>query len=287
MKTQSIRAIRPVTLCLFVAAFLLLSGCGFAAAEPTPTPVPPTNTPTAEPTHTATSTPTSTSTNTPEPTATNTPTNTPEPTETPTNTPEPTSTSTPTEEPTETPTEIPPTNTPAPPTNTPAPADTNNESDAGDSAAAEEGAGEGEEERPEDITLFYISNPNDVLGTFPVRDFDSGAMRNNMNNIRNSLETMRNSLGDLKNGGSCGTYMQAYNNILYSGVFYDPVPPEWQDLDRAYMVSFIYSLDRTRPAFLSCRDANKVDDFNLGLARQTIEETYNFFSPYVDAANSR
>ncbi|MEM9777809.1 MAG: hypothetical protein AAF902_24745, partial [Chloroflexota bacterium] len=79
----------------------------------------------------------------------------------------------------------------------------------------------------------------------------------------------------------------AYNNILNSGVFYEPVPPEWQDIDEAYFLSFVFSLDRTRPAYLSCINSGKVDDFNYSLALSTIEQTLNFLIPYINSAASR
>lgn len=221
-------------------------------ATDTPTPSP---TPTAEPTETPTQTPTFTPTPTETPTAT--------PTETPTETPSPTPTDTPTATPTETPTPRP--TLPPQPTATPTP------------------------EELEDIVLYYISNPNDVLGVFPQRAFDANGLVNNMIVVRNSLYTMRSNIDGAHNGdaNACNAYVGAYNNILYSGVFYVEVPPDWQDTYRAYVLSFIYSLDRTRPAYLSCVDAGRVDDFNYGLAYQTLDETLNFFSPYVDAAAAR
>lgn len=264
---------------------LLLIGCGqgdavieevaeaetavVAEAETSPTEAPteaPTET--AEPTNTPTTEPTST------------------PTTEPTNTPTTEPTSTPTAEPTNTPTAVPPTNTPAP-TQPPAPT----APPAEPTAVPEEEVGDGdeEEERPDSVTVYYISNPNDILGVFPVTDFDAGALYNNMLNIRNSLGTMRNSVGGTlsEEPGACDTYVSAYNNILYSGVFYDEVPADWQEIDSAYFVSFIYALDRTRPAYLSCVDSGKVDRFNYDLAFLTIEQTINFFTPYVDAAAAK
>lgn len=75
--------------------------------QPTPTPVPPTDTPVSTPTSSDTPTPTDTPTETPSPTDTLTPT--------------PTSTFTPTPTHTPTPTQIPPTLPPPPPTNPPTP----------------------------------------------------------------------------------------------------------------------------------------------------------------------
>jgi hypothetical protein len=110
-----------------------------------------------------------------------------------------------------------------------------------------------------------------------------------MSNIQASLNTMRDNLGGTLTGDatSCTNYVNAYNNILYSGVFYEPVPPEWQEIDAIYFLSFIYALDRTRPAYLSCVDSGKVDDFNFGLASQAIEQTLSFLNPAIVSAYSR
>lgn len=226
--------------------------------EPTETPVPPTDTPAP--------------TDTPEPTETPAPTDTPTPTDTPvpTDTPEPTAT--PTEVPTETAT---PTKTPVPVTNTPAP-------------PAATATPEVSEE-PEMITVYYISNPNDILGVFPELPFDAAGLKSNMNNIYYSLQTMRANIDGAKAGdaASCTSYVSAYNNILYSGVFYKDVPGDWQEIDFVYFLSFIYSLDRTRPAYLSCVNAGKVDDFNYGLAVTAINDTITFMTPALNSANAR
>ena len=69
------------------------------------------------------------------------------------------------------------------------------------------------------------------------------------------------------------TYASAYVSILYAGVFYDDVPDDWTEIDLVYVLSFICPLDRTRPAYLSCVNSGSVDQFNHGLAVQTIDET--------------
>lgn len=161
--------------------------------------------------------------------------------------------------------EAPPTPTPAPPQATATPA------------------------QVDSVTLFYRSNPNEVLGTFPVYEFDAQALYNNMLRVRNNLQTMQSVIGAARNGdaAACQTYVNAYNGILFSGVFYENVPPDWQEIDAAYFISFVFSLDRTRPAFLSCRDSGTVDEFNYSLAVQTISETLAFFTPYVNAAAAK
>ena len=234
-----------------------------AVEAPTETAVPPTDTP--APTETPLPT------DTPEPTETPSPTNTATPTETPlpTDTPEPTET--PTAVPTETPL---PTNTAVPVVNTPVPATT---------ATPEES------EEPEMITVYYISNPNDILGVFPELPFDAQGLKANMNNINWSLQTMRGSIDGAHAGdqASCDTYVGAYNNILYSGVFYKDVPGDWEEIDFVYFLSFIYSLDRTRPAYLSCVNSGSVDDFNYSLALTAINQTQTFMEPALNSANSR
>lgn len=261
---------------LFVVTLVLVGGiaaCGGETVTPTATAVAQiveTPTETAVP-PTATLAPTET----PEPTDTPMPTDTPTPTDTPVPTDTPMPTATPTELPTETPE---PTNTAVPATNTPAaPAAT-----ATPEATEESG-------EPEMITVYYISNPNDILGVFPERPFDAAALTANMNNIYNSLQTMRGNIDGAKAGDAtaCSTYVGAYNNILYSGVFYKDVPGDWEEIDFVYFLSFIYSLDRTRPAYLSCINAGKVDEFNYGLALTAIDQTVNFMTPSLNAANSR
>jgi hypothetical protein len=139
------------------------------------------------------------------------------------------------------------------------------------------------------VVLYYLSNPSDILGVFPERPFDANAMYNNMLRMRGSLGTMLGALPGATNGDAetCNAYIGAYNNILYSGVFYSDVPPEWQEIDGMYLISFIYALDRTRPAFLSCVDAGRIDEFNHNLAQGTIVSTLNFLNPAIDAASGR
>lgn len=241
--------------------------------EPTNTPIPATNTPaptdTAAPTDTPTPTETPVPSNTPTPTDTATPTDTPTPI--PTDTPEPTETAAPTNTPAATATPRPA--TAVPPTPTPAP-----------TATAE--GGDADEDEDNTIVVYYISNPNDILGVFPEEPFDAEGLKRNMQNIQGSLNTMRNNLDGAKaaDAAACANYVQAYNNILYSGVFYEEVPAAWRDIDVIYFLSFIYSLDRTRPAYLSCIGSGKVDDFNYGLAHSAIEQTLSILTPAIQRA---
>jgi hypothetical protein len=264
---------------LFMVMLLLLWGgaaCGSEEATPTAaavaqivetpteTAVPPTETP--APTDTPVPTDTPAPTDTATPTKTPVPTDTPEPTETPT--------AVPTDTPTMTKTAVPATKIPA---TAPAASATPTEEATQDSG------------EPEMITVYYISNPNDILGVFPELPFNAAGLTANMNKIYNSLQTMRGSIDGAKAGdaAACSTYVGAYNNILYSGVFYKDVPGDWEEIDFVYFLSFIYSLDRTRPAYLSCVNAGSVDDFNYGLAVQTIDQTLTFLTPSLNAANSR
>ncbi len=221
-----------------------------AATLAVPTTAPPaTPTPSATPTLIPTATPTLTETPTPSPTLTPTP------------SPSPTATATPTSLPTDTPSPTRPAVTP-----TPVPTAT--------------------DETPDFITLYYISNPNDILGVFPVRPFDGEAMYNFMLGMRQSLFTMKSSLDGAKasDAAACGAYIGAYETILASGVFYQELPAEWEDIDLAYFLSFVYALDRTRPAYLSCVNAGRVDDFNYNLAKQTIDETLSVLEPAINQA---
>ncbi|MCA9986964.1 MAG: carboxypeptidase regulatory-like domain-containing protein [Anaerolineales bacterium] len=139
------------------------------------------------------------------------------------------------------------------------------------------------------ITFYYRSNPSEILGTFPVKTFNANELYNKMLLVRNSLNTMNANLGGARNGdaASCQAYVNAYNTILNNGTFYDDVPGDWAGIHDAYIVAFIFALDRTRPAFLSCRDAGTVDNFNADLAVQTIGQTLAFFNPFVDAAAAK
>jgi hypothetical protein len=249
-----------------------------AVEEPTATPVPPT--PTLEPTATPTPEPTPTPTSEPTPTPTPEPTPTPTPEPTPTPTPEPTPTPTPEPTPTPTPEPTPePTPTPrptAPPQPTAPPESTVTPTPE-------------EEEEPETIVVYYVSNPNDILGVFPVQPFDAQTLYNHMAHIRSSLYTMRDNIDGAHGGdaNACAAYVAAYETVLYSGVFFEDVPGDWEAIDQAYFISFIYSLDRTRPAYLSCVNAGRVDDFNYSVAYTTIQETLNFLSPFVDQAAAK
>lgn len=142
---------------------------------------------------------------------------------------------------------------------------------------------------PEDeefITVFYLSNPNEILGEFPVRTFDAEEFYTNLILLRAGLEVMKNNLDGALRGDAeaCETYAGAYLLILLSGVFYVDVPPQWQDADARYFLSFIYALDRTRPAFLSCLNAGRVDSFNYGLAMESIYDAIAVVDPAIQNA---
>ena len=229
------------------------------------------------------------STSTPVPTATLAPTNTPTtiPTETPTATPEPTQTPTATPKPTQTPTATPvdtpePTLTPEPtslPQATAVPQPSQPTVAPTTEAEAEESF----------VTIYYISNPNDILGTFPEKPFNADELRSHMVNIQSSLNTMQANLDAAKAGdaAACSNYVSAYNNILYSGTFYKDVPSDWQEIDFVYFLSFVYSLDRTRPAYLACVNGGDMGDFNYGLAYSAIGETLNILNPAIVSAYAK
>jgi hypothetical protein len=110
-----------------------------------------------------------------------------------------------------------------------------------------------------------------------------------MLNLRESLGIMQGSLGGARSGdgNACRAYVDAYDAILNSGTFYEDVPGDWADIHLSYVASFIYSLDRTRPAYLACKDGNRVDDFNFGLAWQAIDLTGKILNPAIGAAAAR
>ena len=140
------------------------------------------------------------STSTPVPTATLAPTNTPTtiPTETPTATPEPTQTPTATPKPTQTPTAT-PVDTPEP-TLTPEPTSLP-QATAVPQPSQPTVAPTAETEAEESfVTLYYISNPSDILGTFPEKPFNADELRSHMVNIQSSLNTMQANLDAAKGG---------------------------------------------------------------------------------------
>ena len=110
-----------------------------------------------------------------------------------------------------------------------------------------------------------------------------------MANIQTSLNTMQANLDAAKGGdaAACSNYVSAYNNILYSGTFYNDIPGDWEEIDFVYYISFIYALDRTRPAYLACVDGGDMGDFNYSLAYTAIGETLNVLNPAIAAAYAK
>lgn len=55
-----------------------------------------------------------------------------------------------------------------------------------------------------------------------------------MVNMRQSLHTMRDTIYGAHAGDAyaCNAYVNAYNTILYSGIFYDEMPGDWEDIDQ-------------------------------------------------------
>jgi hypothetical protein len=114
-------------------------------------------------------------------------------------------------------------------------------------------------------------------------------MYGHMINMGESLSTMQAALDSAHKGdqNSCSTYVEAYDVILAAGTFYEDVPGDWEDIHFRYLICFIYSLDRTRPAYLSCKESSRVDDFNYSLAWRTIDEVWTVLNPAIDAAASK
>jgi len=110
-----------------------------------------------------------------------------------------------------------------------------------------------------------------------------------MVNLQSSLNTMRSNLDAAKGGdaAACSNYVNAYNNILYSGIFYNNVPGDWEEIDYVYFISFVYALDRTRPAYLACVNGGNIDDFNYGLAYTAIGETLSVLDPAIASAYAK
>lgn len=140
----------------------------------------------------------------------------------------------------------------------------------------------------ETVTIYYASNPDEVLGVFPVRNFNARDFYGNLQRLRAGLETMKNTLDGTLRGdaGACASYIAAYEGILRSGVFYENVPAEWQEADLRYFLSFVYALDRTRPAYLSCQNAGRVDQFNYGLALDAVFDAINVVDPAIRNAQT-
>ncbi|MBK7178932.1 MAG: hypothetical protein IPH82_17425 [Chloroflexi bacterium] len=285
MKLLTKWSTRLLSLFLFVGLTASLMACAANApastisdaAESEATNVP--NLPTATPE----------STSTPVPTATLAPTNTPTtiPTETPTATPEPTQTPTATPRPTQTPTAT-PVDTPEP-TLTPKPTSLPQATAVPQPSQPTVAPTTEAEVEESFVTIYYISNPNDILGNFPEKPFDADELRSHMVNIQSSLNRMQSNLDAAKGGdaAACSNYVSAYNNILYSGTFYKDVPGDWQEIDFIYFISFVYSLDRTRPAYLACVNGGDMGDFNYGLAYSAIGETLNILNPAIVSAYAK
>jgi len=142
---------------------------------------------------------------------------------------------------------------------------------------------------PETVTLYYISNPNDILGVFPVYPFNARAMYDDMVSMRESIDVMRYSLDGAHQGdvAACNNYAAAYETILDSGTFYDDVPGDWQAIDERYVVSFIYSLDKTRPAYLACKEGNRPSDQSYGQAYQALDDVARYLDPAIGWAEDR
>jgi hypothetical protein len=139
------------------------------------------------------------------------------------------------------------------------------------------------------IYLVYVSNPDELLGAFPEYPFDAEALYANMTHLSGKLDVMRDHLGGAGQGdaAACQTYVNAYESIRDNGAFYKDRPGDWEDIHFRYMASFVYSLDRTRPAYLSCKEAGKVNQFDFGLAWQAIDDASSFLTPAIGQAAAK
>lgn len=139
------------------------------------------------------------------------------------------------------------------------------------------------------ITIVYASNPDEVLGVFPVVLFDAELMYNRMVLNQQALNDMRDSLSGMLAGdqAACDRYESAYERIKENGIFFVDIPGDWINLDLVYFNTFIFALDRTRPAYLSCFDSGRVDQFNHDLAFQTIVQTLDLLNPAVEESAAK
>lgn len=147
-----------------------------------------------------------------------------------------------------------------------------------DSPAAEEPIGV--------ITLVYNSDPDEVLGVFPVYEFNAETLVLRMIFNELALIEMRANLDGALSGdqAACDNYEQAYEIMKASGGFYVDVPSEWRGIYSTYVNSFIVGLDRTRPAYLACLNDGQVNQFNYGLAFTAINDALNQLTPAIDQA---
>lgn len=148
----------------------------------------------------------------------------------------------------------------------------------------------GEDPEPIDfITLFYVSNPDDILGVFPVVFFDAELLYARMVYNQFQLNKMKSNIdGALAaDQAACDRFEDGYESIKDKGLFFVDIPQDWQDLDAIYFLTFIVTLDGTRPAYLSCFDSGSVASFNYGLAVTTINDVLNVLDPSVDEAGRR
>jgi hypothetical protein len=136
--------------------------------------------------------------------------------------------------------------------------------------------------------LYYESDPTEVLGVFLIKPFNGQELYEVMTNARDQLAVMQDVIFLTEDDPlACATYIAAYNSIRDSGVVYDQVPGTWVEVYRLYVPAFIMSLDRTRPAYLSCVQTGQVSPFNASLASTTIEQALQMWKPAIDGAEDR
>ncbi|MGB1249274.1 MAG: hypothetical protein ACPG8W_01465 [Candidatus Promineifilaceae bacterium] len=136
------------------------------------------------------------------------------------------------------------------------------------------------------ITIYYVSDPNEIIGVFPVILFNAELMTASMIFNWVNLNIMRDNLNNAASGdqAACDLYEDSYEAIKETAIFFVGIPGDWAELDLIYFNTFISSLDRTRPAYLSCFDAGRIDDFNRDLARLNIDETLPVMENAIKAA---
>ena len=137
------------------------------------------------------------------------------------------------------------------------------------------------------VTADYVSN-NEVIGVFPVVRFDANLMMTRMRFNQHNLYVMRSRLEGASRGdqAACDQYEDAYEAIKETAIFFVDIPAEWQDLDSRYYVTFLFTLDRTRVAYLSCFDSGYINGQNVSFAYEAIDDTLEVLNPAIlEAAN--
>jgi hypothetical protein len=138
------------------------------------------------------------------------------------------------------------------------------------------------------VVVYYLSNPDEILGVFPILDFDAEWLYNDMLWMKEGIDMMLGALDGASRGdrAACGHFLHGYEMVFDSGAWYENVPAEWAEADARFYTALIWTLDRTRPAAISCDEAGRVDPFNYGLAMQSLHQAQNVLNPAIAIAEA-